>query len=566
MSVETHQHRGRAGHEDAAHSAIALHASGGRNGGPEDSHGDEEALAVVDASRGERVIKFIEDFCYIPEGKFVGQKVKLREWQKQIIRDIYDSPTRRAIISFGRKNAKTTLAALLTLAHLVGPVARENSQLFSAAQSREQAAILFALAAKIVRMSPDLRNYIVVRDTAKQLYCPEKGTLYRALSAEASTAYGLSPVFVVHDELGQVKGPRSELYEALETAAGAQEEPLSVVISTQAPTDADLLSVLIDDAKTEADPKAKLFMYSAEQSLDPFSDEAIQQANPAYGDFLNPVEVRAQAEDARRMPARESAYRNLVLNQRVNMDSPWISLSAWAACETEIDLDDLRDRDSYGGLDLSGKNDLTALALVFPGAETNVLSFFWTPKDGLPERARRDRWPYDVWAEQGHIVATPGKSIDYAFAAARVKDAIEEFGLKELAFDRWRIDDFCRELDNLGVTYEVVDFGKEPKASAMLVLRPHGQGFKDMGPAVDALETDVLNGTLKVQKNPVMTMCSLNAVVTTDPAGSRKFDKRPGKSTGRIDGIVALAMAKRCAALAVVTGPSVYEQRGVLTL
>jgi phage terminase large subunit-like protein len=126
-------------------------------------------------------------------------------------RRIYDNPagTRRAILSFGRKNAKTTLSAFLLLLHLCGPESRVNSQLYSAAQSRDQAAILFGLAAKIVRMSPELRDAIIVRDTAKQLACSERGTLYRALSADTATAYGLSPVFIVHDELGQVRGPRS---------------------------------------------------------------------------------------------------------------------------------------------------------------------------------------------------------------------------------------------------------------------------------------------------------------------------------------------------------------------
>ena len=178
----------------------------------------------------------------------MGRPVKLTAHQREWLEAIYDSPTRMLILSMGRKNGKTAFSAFLLLLHLCGPEAKPNSQLFSAAQSRDQAAILFALAAKMVRMSPDLREYVVVRDTAKQLACPELGTLYRALSADASTAYGLSPVFVVHDELGQVKGPRSELYEALETAAAAQDEPLSIVISTQAPTDADLLSLLIDDA------------------------------------------------------------------------------------------------------------------------------------------------------------------------------------------------------------------------------------------------------------------------------------------------------------------------------
>lgn len=213
--------------------------------------------------RSERNARWIEAHCRVPEGRLVGRPVKLSKQQRQWLADIYDSPTRTFILSMGRKNGKTAFSSFLLLLHLCGPEARPNSQLFSAAQSRDQAAILFALAAKIVRMSPDLSQYVTVRDTAKQLFCAELGTLYRALSADASTAYGLSPVFTVHDELGQVKGPRSELYEALETASAAQDEPLSVIISTQAPTDADLLSLLIDDALSGADPRVKCRLYSA---------------------------------------------------------------------------------------------------------------------------------------------------------------------------------------------------------------------------------------------------------------------------------------------------------------
>src|SRR5690606_18704405 len=139
--------------------------------------------------------------------------------------------------------------------------------------------------------SPELSQYVVIRDTAKQLFCPEVGTLYRALSAEASTAYGLSPVLTIHDELGQVRGPRFELYEALETASAAQESPLSIVISTQAPTDSDLLSLLIDDALTGADPRQKVVLHTAPLDIDPFSEKAIRAANPHYDAFMNKEEV-----------------------------------------------------------------------------------------------------------------------------------------------------------------------------------------------------------------------------------------------------------------------------------
>jgi len=189
-------------------------------------------------TRGERNIKWIETHCYIPEGAHIGKPVRLRKWQREIVLGIYDNPagTRRAIISVGRKNAKTALSAFLLLLHLCGPEAKPNSQLYSSAQSREQASVIFNLAAKCARISNSLREYVIVKDSSKELVCGEIGTRYRALSADASTAYGLSPVFIVHDELGQVKGERSELYEALETATGAQDKPLSIVISTQAAT------------------------------------------------------------------------------------------------------------------------------------------------------------------------------------------------------------------------------------------------------------------------------------------------------------------------------------------
>ena len=182
----------------------------------------------------------------------MGEPLLLQDWQKDFIKLVYDNPagTRRAILSTPRKNAKTSLSAALLLAHLVGPPAhnRPNSQLFSAAQSRDQAGLIFSLAAKMVRMNRDLASAVTVRETAKELVCGELGTKYKALSAEASTAFGLSPALTIFDELGQVRGPRSSLFEALETATAAQESPLTIIISTQAPTDADLLSILIDDA------------------------------------------------------------------------------------------------------------------------------------------------------------------------------------------------------------------------------------------------------------------------------------------------------------------------------
>jgi phage terminase large subunit-like protein len=482
---------------------------------------------------GDEVCDWIEEWCVIPEGAFVGQAVRLRGWQRDEIKKIYDNPagTRRALISFGRKNAKTTLAAFLLLAHTAGPVARPNSQLYSAAQSRDQAAILFALAAKIVRMGP-LHAFVGIRDTAKQLYCAELGTLYRALSAEAKTAYGLSPVFIVHDELGQVRGPKSELYEALETATGAQEAPLSVVISTQAPNEGDLLSILIDDALAGNDPRTVVSLHSAPEDLDPFSEEAISAANPAYGDFLNAEEVRAMAEDARRMPSRGNEYRNLVLNQRVNMNSPLIGRDAWMACAGDAEFSD--GEAVFLALDLSTVGDLTGLVMVSAEGKSRVRPFFWKPQEALRDHSLRDRVDYELWAKSGHLLTSPGPTISPAVVAAKIVELCKRYRVLALAYDRHKIEYLLAELDRL-------DFEAQKGEGPGLKLVDWGQGFLGMASAVDAFERAVLDGDLEHPRNPVLTWNVANAVVVTDPAGNRKLDK--SKSRFRIDGAVALAMA-----------------------
>jgi phage terminase large subunit-like protein len=484
----------------------------------------------IKPSRGDKNIAWIEKHCRIPEGKFVGQAVELRDWQKRELKKIYDNPagTRRAIISVGRKNGKSSLAAFLLLLHLCGDERKVNSSLYSAAQSKEQAAIIFRAAAKIVRLSPSLRDFIIIRDHQKQLECPQLGTLYQALSAEASTAFGLSPAFIIHDELGLAPA-RSELFEALETATGAQEDPLSIIISTQAPTDKDLLSQLIDDAKGGHDPRIVLSLYTAPKELDPFAEETIKLANPAFGDFLNRKEVLAMADNARRMPASEAEYRRLILNQRVEASSPFVSLSLWEACSAEPEpLDGL---DVYGGLDLSAVNDLTALVLI--GRRDGIWHVhptFWLPGDGLAEKAAHDRVPYDLWHKEDYLQAAPGKSVDYEDVAIFLRSVFDRYQIRKIGFDDWAFTHLKPWLIKAGFT----------EGAIAAQFESFRQGSKSMTPALRVLEGEILNHRIAHGNHPVLTMCAANAVVQgTDDA--RRLDKM--RSRGRIDGMVALAMA-----------------------
>jgi phage terminase large subunit-like protein len=477
-------------------------------------------------TRAERNIAWIEAFCHIPEGKLVGQPVKLTAEQKRWMVMIYDSPTRLFILSMGRKNAKTAFSAMLLLLHLCGPEAIANSQLPSIAQSRDQAAILFALAAKMVRMSPDLDDCIKVVDSKKQLLCPELGTVYTAFSADADKSMGFSPAFCVVDELGQVRGPRSELYEALDTASAAHDNPLTIIISTQAPTDGDLLSILIDDALTGADPKNKVVLYTAPMDADPFSEQAIRSANPHYDVFMNKDEVLRQAKNAKRMPSAEAGYRNLILNQRVEASNPFITRSVWQ--ENGEKPEKLEGLSVYGGLDLSSVSDLTALVLV--STDGDVHARFWLPGDGIEEKSRSDRVPYDIWAKQGHLLTTPGRSIEYEFVADALRSIFDTCDVKAMAFDRYNMKFLRPWLEKVGFSEEELERFVE-----------FGQGFVSMSPAIRELESKLLQKKLKHGNHPVLTMCAANAVTVNDPAGNRKFTKQ--KATGRIDGMVALAMA-----------------------
>ena len=490
--------------------------------------------AVSPAARAARNIAWCEEYLFLPEGKHVGEPLKMAEFMREDFRAIYGNPhgTRRALISRGRKNAKSVECASIVLLHLCGPEYRPNGAIYSCAQSRDQAGIIFRLASKMVRMSPVLCRVVKIRESAKELHCPGVGTMYKALSAETSTAFGLSPVLTIHDELGQVRGPRFPLYEAMETATAAQDQPLTVVISTQAPTDADLLSLLIEDAKGGADPRTVLRLNTAAMDDDPFAEATIAQANPALDVFMNKAEVLAMAEDARRLPAREAEFRNLILNQRVEANNPFVTPAIWKA-NGEMPMPFLPTTPLYAGLDLSSVADLTALVLIGQPNEKkwHVHPTFWLPEDGLAEKSRLDRVPYDLWARNGFLQTTEGNTIKYEHVAKLLRDLFTKYNIRKLAFDRWNMGHLKPWLEKAGFSSNMIEDR----------FVEFGQGTQSMSPALRSLEELLRDRKICHGNHPVLTMCAACAVVEGKDDANRKLSKN--KSSGRIDGLVALAMA-----------------------
>ncbi len=487
-------------------------------------------------TRGERVIAFVESYCVIPEGAHVGKPLRLMEFQKRFILDVYDNQagTARAYLSVGRKNGKTALIAALILAHIVGPEARLNSQIISGARSRDQAALVFKLAEKMIRLSPALSKITKIVPSGKQIIGLAMNVEYKAISAEAGTAHGLSPVLAILDELGQIKGPYDAFVEAIETSQGAHENPLLIAISTQAATDADLFSIWLDDAAKSADPRIVSHVYSAKMDCDLDDRDEWLAANPAMGEFRAVADLEDMAAQAARLPVKEMSFRWLYLNQRVNMDTPFVSRAAWNACG-DAPVEDLVGLPVFAGLDLSEVSDLTALVLVAPTRDLwHVKPTFWLPADGLAERSRADRVPYDVWHNQGFIETTPGPTIEYEFVAAHLYDLTQRLDIRKIAFDRYNFRHLKPWLLKAGFVEEQVE-GDD----ALFV--PFGQGVVSMSPALRDLEGLILNKRLAHGNHPVLGMCAQNVTVAVDPAGNRKFTKQ--KSRGRIDGMVALAMA-----------------------
>jgi phage terminase large subunit-like protein len=494
--------------------------------------------------RARQVITFIENLT-VPSGIGQGEPFLLEGWQKKFIRDIYEPrwrngrrAVRRAILSVARKNGKTALIASIALAHLIGPEAIVNGEIYSAANDRDQAAIVFKFAKQIVELEPVLRKEIEIIPSTKTMIAHRTGSVYRAISAEAGTKHGYLPSVVIYDELAQAKS--RNLYDVLDTSFGAREEPLFITISTQSNDPEHVLSKLIDDGLSGVDPTIVCHLYAADEDCDLGDEAQWMKANPALGKFRDREDLMASIRKAQRMPAEEPKVRNLFLNQRVAPISSLVARAEWMGCTDNgryfaIDSGE----EVYLALDLSSVADLTALLVGTAADPCRVIPYFWKPQDYLAEHSHRDfgagSHRYEEWYNARQLRVSPGRSIDPQVIATFIAELTQRYHVRGLAYDRWRIKDLLREFDRIGLqAYE--DGTKEDG----LRLVPWGQGYKDMAPAIDALELAIIERKLLHPNNPILNWNMANAIATMDPAGNRKLDK--DKARFRIDGAVALAM------------------------
>ena len=445
------------------------------------------------------------------------------------------------------------LAAAVALLLTCGD-GEERAEVYGCAADRQQATIVFDVAADMVRMCPALNKRVKILASQKRIIYTPTNSFYQVLSAEAYSKHGFNIHGVVFDELHTQ--PDRKLFDVMTKGSGdARMQPLYFLITTAGTDTNSICYETHQKAKDilegrKIDPTFYPVIYGAAEDDDWTDPEVWKKANPSLGITVTIDKVQAACESARQNPGEENAFRQLRLNQWVKQSIRWMPLEKWDGCSFAVNPDELEGRVCYGGLDLSSTTDITALVLVFPPNDEDdkyyIMPFFWIPEDTMELRVRRDHVPYDVWHKQGFLETTEGNVVHYGYIEKFIENLGTRYNIREIAFDRWGAVQMVQNLEGMGFT-----------------VVPFGQGFKDMSPPTKELMKLTLEQKLAHGGHPVLRWMMDNIYIRTDPAGNIKADKE--KSTEKIDGAIATIMgldrAIRCGN---DNTSSVYDERGIL--
>lgn len=511
-----------------------------------------------DKKLADRAVTFITNLKHT-KGKWAGERFELLPWQEQIVRDIFgivkENGKRQflsAYVEIPKKNGKSELAAAIALYLLYGDN-EPSAEVYGAACDRNQASIVFDVAKQMTQMSAPLMKRSKIMAATKRIVNYTNAGFYQVLSAETGTKHGLNVSGLVFDEIHAQ--PNRKLYDVLTKGSGdAREQPLFFIITT-AGTDKNSICYELHTKANDimqgrkSDPTFYPVIYGLDESDDWTDENNWYKANPSLGHTITIDRVREAYKDALDNPAEENVFKQLRLNVWVNSTVCWIADHVYDKGNIPIDLDGLRGRTCYGGLDLSSTSDITAFVLVFPPRNEDenyiVYPHFWLPEDTLELRCRRDHVLYDVWKRQGYINTTEGNVIHYGFIEKYINNLNEIYNIKEIAVDRWNATQMIQNLEDDGFT-----------------MVPFGQGYKDMSPPSKELYKLLMEGKITHGGNPVLKWMAGNVVMHQDPAGNIKPDKE--KSVEKIDGIVATIMALDRCIRNRDNESSVYDNRGIL--
>jgi phage terminase large subunit-like protein len=548
---------------------------------------------VWDPEAVERAVRFFRTVLRLNGGEHEGLPFVLLPWQQFVVGSILGWKDqegfrrfRVAYIETAKGSGKSPLVAGLGI-YLMVADGEPRAEIYAAATKKDQAQILFRDAVAMVDQSPALSSRMTKsgRNPVWNLAHMESGSFFRPISSDDAQS-GPRPHAALLDEVHEHRN--GSMVQMMRAGTKGRRQALILMI-TNSGTDRKSVCWEYHDyaAKVGAgdleDDAFFGYVCGVDEGEDPIHDEADPalgypaswaKSNPSLGHTIRPQYLEEQVREARGMPSKESTVRRLNFCQWTDAESPWISGELWRS--SEVDPEEWVDPPgpSYLALDLSSRVDLCAMAQVWPAAGMwRSRVYFWTPRDTMLHRSAVDSAPYDAWDRDGYLQAVPGRSIEYGHVARQIARIHATGGVLGLAFDPWRIADLQTALDQEGVDWWELGEERGWRGSGVCMVR-HGQGFGGgasehalwMPRSVDVTMDAVLHGRLRVLRNPVLTWNSSAAVLLEDAGGNKKWEKR--KSTGRIDGMVALSMALGLAhRMESEEAPATaYETRGLRTL
>ena len=517
---------------------------------PEETAGD----CWYDKEAADRAIGFFRDCLTHVKGEKAGTPFELDNWQADIVGSLFgwkrQDGTRRfrtAYIEIPRKNGKSTLCAGLAL-YMLFSDGEAGAEVYSCAAEREQASIVFDIAAQMVSAEAILRDCSTT--FRKSIAVERTGSSYKVLSADAYTKHGLNTSACIFDELHAQ--PNRDLFDVMATSTGARVQPLTIAITTAG---FDRNSVCWEQHEYAEKVRDGIInddsflpvIYGADVDDDFRSEKVWKKANPAYGVSIREDYLKREAMKAAELPSYENTFRRLHLNQWTEQAVRWLPMERWDEAEPFEAFDG---RQCWGGLDLASTTDIAAFVLVAHDDEggIDVLPTFWIPEENAHRRERKDRVPYEAWIKQGLVRSTPGDVIDYDQIREDIFKMSQEYNIQEIAVDRWNSTQLVTQLQG---------------ELSHINMAMFGQGFRSMSAPCKLLESLVMSKKCHHGGNPVMRWMMSNVAIESDAADNVKISKK--RSTEKVDGIVALVMALARASEANDTG-SVYDDRGITIL
>lgn len=507
-------------------------------------------------AEAKRAIRFFERELVHVKGELAGQRIKLEPWQRRVIKRTFgwfnrsnDLRKHKIVwVEVGRKNGKSTIASGAGCFMLFAD--REpGAEVVSAAGDVEQAAIVFDVMRAMVEKNPNMSA--LARTYKRTIVVPKTASKFNVLSAEAYSKHGKNLSGIIVDEV-HVQ-PNADLIDTLLTARGSRRQPLVFMLTTAGSSrnsvcwDYHQYACDIRDGIIE-DPTFLPFIYAADPEDDWTKEETWKKANPNYGISIKPEFLAEECKKAQNSPRYENTFKRLYLNLWTSQDVRWLPMHIWDIAPDLKPESELVGVPCFAGLDLSTRQDISCLCLVFVlnDGTVQLMPRFYCPEENIAERSKRDRVPYEVWVKQGLLVATPGNVIDYAFIERDALALYQKFGVNEFAIDPWNAVQFATRMQHEGLP---VIFSR--------------QGYGTMSSPSKEFEAMVINQKIRHGGHPILRWMASNVAVETDPAGNIKPSKK--KSTERIDGIVAGIMGID-RALRNKHFQSIYETQGLTIL